>query len=544
MSSAVSRSTAEATVQTLLQNGITDVFCLPGVQNDPLFDAFFHARDRLRAIHTRHEQGAAYMALGAALATGRPQAFAVVPGPGFLNTTAALASAYAASAPVLALVGQIPQATIGRGLGMLHELPDQLATMRLLTKWAARIESPADAPRLVTEAFRQLRSGRPRPVGLECPMDVWPRRAPVVMADTAAEADALPIDEDAIAAAARILGNAERPLIVVGGGAQEASTEVCAIAEMLEAPVVAHRMGRGVLDGRHPLAITFPVAHRLWRDADVVLGIGTRLQTQQMVWGVDEELKVVRIDVDPTEVDRYRPAQVAIVAHAAPALRALVDRIPPHNRRRDRGAAIAALKAEVAVVIARLEPQVSYLAAIRAALPEDGILVDELTQVGHAARLAFPVYRPRTCLAPGYQGTLGWGYAAALGAKAVRPDVPVVSIAGDGGFMFNVQEIATAVAHRLPVVVVVFDDGAFGNVRRFQEERFGGRFIADRLVNPDFVKLAGSFGIRAERADSPAALQRALTRAIAANEPALIDVPVGPMPNPWGLIHLPRVRPR
>ncbi len=542
MSTPETLSTAQGTVATLLLNGFSRLYALPGVQNDPLFDALHGVRDRLRVLHTRHEQGAAYMALGDALATGRPAAYAVVPGPGFLNTTAALASAYAANAPVLALVGQIPQAAIGRQLGMLHELPDQLATLRLLTKWAARIDGPADAPRLIDAAIRTMLSGRPRPVGLECPMDVWPRRAPVVLPATAATRAPLPVDDDAIEVAARLLGAAERPLIVVGGGAQDAGAEVRAVAELLEAPVVAHRMGRGVLDSRHPLSVNFPAAHRLWREADVVLGVGTRLQTQQMVWGVDDTLKVVRIDADPAEVHRFRPAEVGIVAHAAEALRRLAERLPAHNRRRDRAGAIAGLKAEVAADVARLQPQVAYLDAIRAALPEDGILVDELTQVGYAARLAFPVYRPRTFLAPGYQGTLGWGYAAALGAKAARPDVPVVSIAGDGGFLFNVQELSTAMAHRLAVVVVVFNDGAFGNVRRFQQERFEGRFIASELTNPDFVTLAGSFGMRAERVDAPAALGGALARAIAADEPALIEVTVGPMPSPWRLIHMPRVR--
>ena len=174
-------TTGEAAVESLIANGIDQVFCLPGVQNDYLFDALHGAQDRIRTVHTRHEQGAAYMALGAAMASGRPAAYAVVPGPGFLNTTGALCTAYAVNAPVLALVGQIPAAAIGRGYGLLHEIPDQLGTMRSLTKYADRITAPHEAPLKVTEAFRQMLSGRPRPVGLECPIDVWSRRAPVAI---------------------------------------------------------------------------------------------------------------------------------------------------------------------------------------------------------------------------------------------------------------------------------------------------------------------------------------------------------------------------
>ena len=278
---------AEAVIRTMARNGIDTIFCLPGVQNDFLFDALHGAQGTIRALHTRHEQGAAYMALGAAMATGKPAAYAVVPGPGVLNTTAALCTAYACNAPVLALTGQIPSPYIGRGLGFLHEIPDQLGILRSLTKWAERIRSPQEAPGLVTEAFRQLRSGRPRPVALECPLDVWPRAADVALPEGPAQPRTAPIDPDAVAAAAALLGKAERPLIVIGGGALDAGPELLAIAEALQAPVVAHRMGLGALDGRHPLSVNGFLGYRLWAEADVVLAVGTRLQLQLMQWGTD-----------------------------------------------------------------------------------------------------------------------------------------------------------------------------------------------------------------------------------------------------------------
>jgi acetolactate synthase-1/2/3 large subunit len=531
-------TTAEAVVRTMAVNGIEQVFCLPGVQNDFLFDALHGAQGAMRIVHTRHEQGAAYMALGAAMATGKPAAYAVVPGPGVLNTTAALCTAYAVNAPVLALTGHIPSAMIGRGLGLLHEIPDQLGMLRSLTKWAQRIRSPQEAPALVSEAFRQLRSGRPRPVALECPLDVWPRSAAVELPDGPAEPSLLPIDLDAVDAAAKLLGAAERPLIVVGGGALDASAEVAAVADMLQAPVTAHQMGRGVLDSRNPLSVSAFLGYRLWGEADVVLAVGTRLSLQQRLWGTDKGLKIVRIDADPEEIDRIERPAVGILGDSARVLRCLIDALPRHNRRRpSRAEEMRGRKAEAdADLASRFKPQLSWLEAIRAELPEDGIFVDELTQIGYVGRLALPVYRPRTYLSSGYQGTLGWGVATAIGAKAARPDTPLVAISGDGGFMFNVQELATAVQHNIPVVFVLTNDNAYGNVRRTQVEVFGNRVIASDLRNPDFPKLAESFGLMGLRATTPEELRIQLKKALNAGVPALIEVPVGPMPSPWGIL--------
>jgi acetolactate synthase-1/2/3 large subunit len=531
---------AEAVVEGLIQNGIDTLFCLPGVQNDHLFDALYSAQDKLRIIHTRHEQGAAYMALGAAMATGKPAAYCVVPGPGILNTTAALCTAYACNAPVLALTGQIPQKYIDGGFGFLHELPDQLATMRSLTKWAERITGPNDAQPLVNEAFRQLRTGRPRPVSLECPIDVWGRRGQLTLEPPAALMP-VAVDEDAVLQAAELLRDAKRPLMVVGGGAQATASQVQELATLLQAPVISNRMGRGVVDSRAPLSVNWTVGHRLWCEADVVLAVGTRLQVQQMAWGIRPGTKIIRIDLDAREMERFAPPTVGILADAASALKMLLARLraSPFSRP-SREAETQALKDEVAKELSVLNIQGQFLAAIRSALPSDGVFVDELTQVGYASRLLFPVHEPRTFLTPAYQGTLGWGYATALGAKVARPDAAVVSISGDGGFMFNVQELATAVQHKIAVVAIVFDDGAFGNVRRLQQQQFG-RNIASDLHNPDFVALARSFGMKSVRVENATDLEAAIRNGIEADEPLLIHVPVGPMPDPWKFINMPRV---
>ena len=536
-----SMTTAAAVIESLLQHGIDTLYALPGVHNDSLFDAAFHALDRFRVIHTRHEQTAAYMALGAALATGRPQAFAVVPGPGLLNTSAALLTAYGMNAPVIALVGQIPSFAIDRGHGHLHELHDQLGLLRHITRYAARIRAPHEAPHLVDEAIQSACRGRPGPAALECGIDVWGMRSEVSLG-SAAGPEVPPVDDAAVKRAAEMLGKAGRPLIVVGGGALGASAEVLAVAEQLQAPVVSFRRGRGVIPTTHKLAMSLTEGHELWRHADVVLAIGTRLYWPQSVWGVDDTLPIVRVDIDPEEITRFRHPAYGLVGDAAHVLRALQRELVSHTRERQRDAEIETVRAGFAQRLARLEPQMSFLRAIRAALPEDGIYVEEVTQVGFASRLAFPVYSPRTFLSPGYQDTLGWGYGTALGAQAALPGRKVVLATGDGGFMYQAAELATAMHHKLPVVVVVFDDGAFGNVRRIQQEVYGNRLIACELTNPDFVRFAESFGMAAYRADSPESLEESLRAAFGLNMPALVHVKVGPMPSPWDLILLPRVR--
>ncbi len=529
---------AEAAIETLVRHGIDTLYTLPGVHNDPLLDAAVRAGDGFRVLHARHEQTAGYMALGAALVTARPQAFAVVPGPGVLNAGAALLTALGMNAPVLALVGQVPSFAIDRGYGHLHEIPDQLGLLEHVTKHAARIRAPHEAPGAVASALGAATGGRPGPVAVECALDVWGAAGPVNF-PALAPPEPPPVDETAIERAAEILGRAERPIIVAGGGALGAGAELQAVAEALEAPVSTFRRGRGAIPTGHRLAVSLPEGHRLWAEADAVLAVGTRLYWQQAHWGVDDGLPVVRLDIDADEPGRLRPPAVSLVGDAASTLRALLAALPRRPRPpRDLGS----VRAWFADKLARLEPQLGFVRALRAALPEDGVFVEEVTQVGFVTRLAFPVAHARTYLSPGYQDNLGWGFGAALGAQAALPERRVLAIAGDGGFLYQAGELATAVRHKLPVVVVVFDDGAFGNVRRIQALAYGNRQVASDLANPDFVRFAESFGVAAFRARDAAELERAVRDAFERNAPALVHVPVGEMPSPWDLMLLPRVR--
>ena len=536
---------AEAIVKSLQQYGVDSVFGLPGGQLDHLFDAIYKTDGKLKLIHSRHEQGAAYMAYGYARSTGRVGTYIVVPGPGLLNTTAALCTAYACNTPVLCLTGQIPSAGIGTGRGYLHEIPDQLGLIQKLTKWATRIEHPTQAPDRVREAFKQLQTGRPRPVELEMAMDVMGQQGEVALLPPESHAGPV-LDSEQIEQAAKQLGVAKRPMIVVGSGAQNASPEVLRLAEILQAPVTFFRSGKGVIDDRYYLSQSFPAGHRLWADADVVLAIGTRLKYQQMYWGLDQNLKIVRIDIDPTEINRISTPEIGIVADARIALQALLSALDRHNSpRTSRKQELTNLKAEFqAAFEEKIAPQMGYLRVIREELPEDGFFVDEVTQVGFASWYAFPTYHPRHFISAGYQGTLGYGYATALGVQAAHPDKKVVAIAGDGGFLFNVQELATAVQYGLGVVVIVFNDNKFGNVQRQQKEWFGGRIIASDLHNPDFVQLAESFGLAGYRVQTPDELRPVLQSTLADSGPALIEVVVTEdMPSPWPFILTPRARP-
>ncbi len=532
----------EAIVEALLAHGIDVVFGLPGAQIYGLFDALERAQPRVRVVGARHEQACSTMAFGFARSTGRPSVCAVVPGPGVLNAGAGLLTAFGANQPVLCVTGQVPRAFLGLGRGHLHEMTDQLATLRGVTKWAERIERPALAPLRVAQAFERMRTGRPGPAALEMPWDVFTESAEVEPCAPLAVPAAPPADSDRIGEAARLIAASRAPMIFVGGGAFGAAAEILELAERIEAPVVAFRSGRGIVSNAHPLGLTIAEAYRLWARTDLMIGIGTRLEVPLWRWPYRPTgLRSVRIDIDPAEMRRF-VADVGVVADAAEGTRALLTATRQLARSNSGWREeIARARLAVAAEIQSIQPQVGYLAALREVLPASGIVTDEISQVGFASWYAYPVYEPRTFIASGYQGTLGAGYATALGAKVAHPGRPVVAICGDGGFLFAVQELATAAQHAIGVVALVFNNGGFGNVRRDQQQSFGGRLIGADLTNPDFVKLAEAFGVSGTRVDSPRGLRTALERALADGRPALIEISLarGSEADPWRFIQPP-----
>lgn len=541
----------EAIVRAVIANGIGTVFGIPGAQIYPLFDAFH--RLGVRTVYPRHEQAAAYMAMGAANSTGRAACFAVVPGPGILNTAAALCTAMGTCAPVLGLTGQVPSTFLGRGRGHLHELRDQTGTLRSIIKDAVHISDPRQTSATVNAAFKTLLSGRPGPVTVEMCWDTM--AAPCAGIEFAPPVGAAPppaLDLDAFDRAIAELRTAKRPMIMCGKGAQHAAADVQRLAELLGAPVTALRSGRGVVAEDHPLGLSSVAARELYDGVDVVLGLGSRLEMAYMRWGtpgrfdarVPNDPTLIRVDIDAEEMTRFAP-DVPMIGDVGDFCRAAIAALDGSGLGTDRTYAddIAAAKATAEEKVQKVQPQVEFLKIIREVLPRDGFFVPELSQVGFASYFAFPVYEPRTYVTEGFQGTLGFGFPTALGVKVANPARAVVSVTGDGGFLFGLQELATAAAHGIGAVTILFNNHAYGNVRRDQMLGFGGRLSGSELQNPDFVKLADSFGVESRRVLTPEELRPVLAAAIDADQPCLIEVETrtGSETSPWEFIQM---RPR
>ena len=522
----------EVLVQSLYREGIRVVFGLPGVQ---LYGVMAALRDepRIRFITTRHEQATSYMADGYARAGGDVGTGLVVPGPGLLNSTAGLSTAYSASSPVLMLSGQIPREQIGKNVGLLHEVNDQQDCIAPITKWRRRVLQVAEIPAAVREAFTQLRTGRPRPVELEMPPETMEEEGDAdLLPATEAGRAAAPAGD--VARAVEILLAAKNPIIYAGGGANlsGAHEALRAVAEHLQAGVASSPEGKGAVGDLSDLSL----GAAFWRDsplraaihaADVVLVVGSRLALVTFAAGQ----RIVQIDVDPEEIGRNHQNTVGLVGDARRTLEALLEKLraaaaPRPSRKAER----EALRAEIAALMTQ-EPQTSILRSLRSGCPEDTILIAGMTQIGYYSRPFWPTYSPRTYITSSYSGNLGYEYPVALGAKVARPEKPVVAVIGDGGFLFNAQELATAVQQKINVVAVVFNDNAYGNVARDLDEDWGGNFGA-ALHNPDFMKLADAYGVHGMRAKEPTDVGRLVKEAVGLERPVLIEVPVGRMPRP------------
>ena len=536
----------EAMLRAAIANGIDTVFGLPGAQVYPLFDAIYRSPD-VNAIISRHEQGAAYMAYGYSAATGKPGAFAVVPGPGILNASAALCTAQACNKPVLCMTGQVMSEFLGKGRGHLHELPDQLATLASIVKHADRIDDVTSTSAQMNEAFRQMQSGRPGPASIEMCWDTMAKSWDVEIGPGNDTIDKPAVNDDEIDSAAELIANAKNIMIMCGGGAQHASAEVRELAEMLGASVTAFRSGRGVVSEDSAWGISSATAHLLWPQTDLLIGIGSRLEMQYMRWEsmahyIDRPpeggAKLIRIDIDPQEMQRFKP-DVAVVADALDATRALIEKAGRKGFKSGDLDRIAEAKARARKDIQEIQPQMSYLDTIREVLPRDGYFVEELCQVGFTSNFGFDIYEPRTYVTTGYQGTLGYGFPTAIGVKAAVPGKAVLSIIGDGGFMFGMPELASAAQHDIGLITIIFNNHSFGNVRRDQQLKYDSNLIGADLDNPDFVKLAESFGVAGYRVESPDELKPALTKAIDEDKPAIIEVLIerGSETSPWKYIH-------
>ena len=527
----------QALAKSLHREGVRVIFGLPGVQLYHLLDGLYDEAD-IRFIPVRHEQATTYMADGYARASGDIGTALVVPGPGLQNASAGIGTAYSASSPILVVSGQIQRDFIGVDRGMLHEVNDQLDTIRPVTKWTRRILKAQEVPEAVHEAFYQLKTGRPRPVEIEIPPETLAETAEVKLLDPA-EPEREAASSDHVKAGAETLKGASKPLILAGGGAisSQAGAALQRLAEYLQAPVLTTSEGKGALSDRHDLALGAlrlrhdPITSDYMKQTDVVLAVGTRLASPEILSGQT----VVQIDVDPSEIGRNYEKTVGLVGDAKKTLQALYDAVsglmPAQSGHEQEIADIK--QARRTSEHAQLQPLAGFVGAIRSAVPDDGVIISGMTQVGYYSRAYFPVYQAGTYLTSSYFGNLGYAWPTALGAKVACPDKAVVAISGDGGFMYNVQELATAVQQKINAVVIVFNDSAFGNVLRDQRDRFQGRVYGSELHNPDFMTLAKAFGVRGARAATAEELEAQLREALAVEAPTLIEVPCGPMPYPY-----------
>jgi acetolactate synthase-1/2/3 large subunit len=524
----------QAFVAQLAREGVTHVFGLPGDQTMHALDAFYD-EPSIQFVTTRHEQGTTYLADGYARASGQPGVAFVVPGVGVYNAGAGLATAFAASSPVVLVAGQVNRDGIGKHLGLLHEIDDQLDLVRPITTWQRRALTAQEIPETVHEALARVQRGRRQPVEIEMPPEAFSEEADVALCGPA-EPVRVGADPEDVTRAADVLARAARPVIWAGGGVVlgDATRELTELAELLQAPVVTTRQGKGAIDGRHPLyAGTVWVNKRLQPlldDADAVLAVGTHFIGNALPAGTP----VVHVDVDHDEIGRHRADALAVVGDAAPTLDALLTEL---RKRRDpapsRAAEVATIRAAVDASLRAVGPQGRMVDQLRAAIPDDGVLVPCTTTIGYMSHMLYPTYGPRTYLSTSYMGTLGWGFPAALGVKVARPDVPVICATGDGGFLFAATELATAVQYGINTVTLVYNDDAYGNSNRDQRERFGGREIGTALHNPDFVKFAESFGADATRVSKGDDVGPAVREALGNDRPTVIEVPMDRLPSPF-----------
>ncbi len=526
----------QAMARQLVAEGVTHMFGIPGVQLDYASNGLSTVVDDIRFINVRHEQTATYAADGYARSTGKIGVALVVPGPGMLNAASGLVTAWSCSSPILLISGQIPSRGIGKGLGLLHEIPDQSGILETLCRHSTLVTDPDQVAGAIHGAMVRLGAG-PGPVAVELPPDILFGRTDGPAIGAEAPAPPSPGPEADLAVLAERLAAAERPVILTGGGARAADgwDHLPALARALGAPMVATVNGKGAFDDRDDYAFLPLAAKELLMEADTVLCLGTRaVDNRGRNLAVADDAVMLSVNIDAAAFGEPRSFAATVVGDAGAAAVALTSMMGAGEK--PLWVDGPAVRARWAEELAVLDPQVAYAAAVRDAMPDDAVLVNELTQVGYVSRYTYDVRAPHSYIDCGFQGTLGYGYPTAIGAAAGNPDRPVVSINGDGGFGYGLAELATVANHDLPLIGVVFADSAYGNVQRMHTQQFDGVFHGTTLRNPDFVALAQAFDVAGHRASSPDELRSTLAGAIEAGGPALIEVPVGEMPDPWPTI--------
>jgi thiamine pyrophosphate-dependent acetolactate synthase large subunit-like protein len=522
-----------AVVTTLAAHGVEAVFGIPGTHNLAVYEGLA-SHPEITHILARHEQGSGFMADGYARASGRFGVCLSTTGPAALNVLTPLGTAFADSVPLLSIASEIPARGLGLGKGFLHECADQLGCYTPVTKFSARVSEVESIAPALCSAIAEITSGRPRPAAIDIPCDILDAEG-VIGEVVPVESDAAGCDAGSIERVAEVLASARRPLIWAGGGVVRSGgfAALARLAERLDAPVFSTVLGKGALSADHPLsageALLHPAAADIRTRCDVMLAVGTGFgQLETVNWQLPMPPTLIQVDVDPEAIGRNYPVEHAIVGDAGVVLEALAEAVP--ERQPQVAGEVSAMRAEVRRQCRERSAQVvDLIDAVRAGTSRETVFVNDLTVAVYWARYLLDVYQPRSYLYPWNFCTLGYALAASIGAAVARPDCPVVALVGDGGMLFNVQELATAVQHRVPLTVVVFNDDAYGVLKPQQQDRYGRTFATD-LVNPDFVKLAESFGAEGVRVSTPEELGSTLAQVVENDRVTVIDVPVS---LPW-----------
>jgi 5-guanidino-2-oxopentanoate decarboxylase len=521
-------STGEALVGLLEAYGVDTIFGIPGVHNVEMYRAL--PRSGIRHVLVRHEQGAGFMADGYARATGKPGVCFTITGPGLTNIMTPLGQAWSDSSPVLVISSALDILDSAQGRGRLHEMIDQHGAARTVAHLSLRALTPKDVRDGLAQAFSAFAAKRPRPAYLEIPLDLLKQPAGEGWTARALPARAQP-DSAQIAAAAKRLAAAKHPLVILGGGALEAGAAALKIAEAIGAPILTTTAGKGAVPANHALSVGYrmsnPQAVEALRQADAVLCAGSELSETDF-WSSDVILdkNLIRIDIDELALARPHAAEIAILADSKAALEAIAGKLPAKSKANRKQAEAHATKLRN-LVQERSDPLrmmlTRVLATIRDSLPEETIIASDMTQIAYAANEIFPVDVPRTWLHPVGFGTLGFALPAGIGAKFGRPDTPVAIMIGDYGLQYTINELGTAAEHKLPVLILMWNNNALGQIRDDMVSK-GIQPNAVTLKNPDFQALAKAYGCHAEKPSSLKALSQAIARALRADGPTLIEM--------------------
>ena len=525
----------QALMRLLVDYGVTTVFGIPGEHTLELYRGIEDSN--VRHVTTRNEQGAGFMADGYARSSGLPGVCTIITGPGVTNAATPIGQAYADSIPMLIISSANDSPSLGKGWGRLHETKDLCAITAPITAFSVMVNDPSEVPELIAQAFTVFGSRRPRPVHIAIPIDIM--ELPVEDNWGVRSIPDRPIPgQTAVDAAAKLLAGAERPILIVGGGAQQAGSTVTKLAEYLNAGVISSNAGKGIVSDSNPLSMTggviCPAIQKYMASADVVLAIGTELaEADSFIYDLPLNGELVRIDIDPARFNDIFPASVGLLGDAGPAVNMLLESLQTLSiKSRDRNTVeeIAQVKTQQSADFSDVERQhIKIINLIRDILPDDAIIMGDITQLVYTGTQAMPTYHPRTWFYPAGFGTLGCALPGAIGAKIALPDRDVVVLVGDGGFMFTVQELATAVEEELTIPIILWNNNSFAMIRDGMIKRKIPE-IGVNPRNPDFIKLAEAFGCPGILVEGANSFQSALHEAMNYKGPTIIMV----MENdPW-----------